>query len=52
MVGCWLIRHGIAEKYTVLEKIRELRQCDPRAHLPSPEMPDQIRMVLSWEKGR
>lgn len=52
VVGCWLIRHGIAEKKTVLEKIRKLRQCDPKAHWPSPEMPDQIRMVLSWKKGQ
>ena len=52
VVGCWLIRHGIAEEKTVLEKISELRRFDPRAHFPSPEMPDQIRMVLSWKKGQ
>jgi hypothetical protein len=52
VVGCWLIRHGIAETNTVLEKIRTLRQHGPRAHFPSPEMPDQIRMVLSWKKGQ
>jgi len=52
VVGCWLIRHGIAETDTVLEKIRTLRHYDPRAHFPSPEMPDQIRMVLSWKKGQ
>ena len=52
VVGCWLIRHGIAETNTVLEKIKTLRQYDPRAHFPSPEMPDQIRMLLSWKKGQ
>jgi protein-tyrosine phosphatase len=52
VVGCWLIRHGIAEEKTVLEKISELRRFDPRAHFPSPEMPGQIRMVLSWKKGQ
>jgi hypothetical protein len=51
VVGCWLVRHGIAETNMVLEKIRTLRQYDPRAHFPSPEMPGQVRMVLSWQKG-
>jgi hypothetical protein len=52
VVGCWLIRHGIAETTTVLEKIRTLRQYDPRAHFPSPEMPEQVWMVTSWNKGQ
>lgn len=52
VVGCWLIRHGIAETKTVLEKIQKLRQYDPKVHWPSPEMHDQIRMVLSWKKGQ
>jgi hypothetical protein len=52
VVGCWLVRHGIAEKKTVLEKIRELRRFDSKAHWPSPEMPDQVQMVLSWKKGQ
>jgi hypothetical protein len=51
VVGCWLIRHGIADGENVLEKIRELRLSDLKAHWPSPEMPAQIRMVLSWRKG-
>ncbi len=52
VVGCWLVRHGIAEGESVLEKIKELRHTDSKVHWPSPEMPDQIRMVLSWEKGQ
>jgi len=52
VVGCWLVRHGIAEKKTVLEKICELRRFDSKAHWPSPEMPDQVQMVLSWKKGQ
>ena len=52
VVGCWLVRNGIAEGESALEKIRELRHSDAKAHWPSPEMPDQIRMVLSWEKGQ
>jgi hypothetical protein len=52
VVGCWLVRHGISEGETALKKIGELRRFDPKAHWPSPEMPDQIQMVLSWEKGK
>jgi protein-tyrosine phosphatase len=51
VVGCWLVRHGIADGENVLEKIRDLRLSDLKAHWPSPEMPDQIKMVLSWRKG-
>ena len=52
VVGCWLARHGIAEGESVLEKIKELRHTDAKANWPSPEMHDQIRMVLSWKKGQ
>jgi len=52
VVGCWLVRHGIAESESVLDKIRELRRFDPKADNPSPMMPDQVRMVLSWGKGQ
>lgn len=48
VVGCWLVRHGIAEGESALDKIQELRRSDAKAHWPSPEMPAQIRMVLSW----
>lgn len=52
VVGCWLARHGIAEGESALEKIRELRRFDAKTHCPSPKMPEQIRMLLSWEKGQ
>ena len=52
VIGCWLARHGIAEGESVLKKIKGLRYTDAKAHWPSPEMPDQIRMVLSWKKGQ
>ncbi len=51
VVGCWLVRRGIAEGKHALEMIKELRRSDPKAHWPSPEMASQIAMVLSWEKG-
>ncbi|MFH1081683.1 MAG: protein phosphatase [Pseudomonadota bacterium] len=52
VVGCWLVRHGIADGKNVLEKIQELRFYDPKTNWPSPEMPAQIRMVLNWQKGQ
>ena len=52
VVGCWLIRHGIAEGRSVLEKIRELRRSDPGVRWPSPETPDQVLLVRSWKKGQ
>jgi len=52
VVGCWLARHGIAEGEGALEKIQELRRTDAKADWPSPEMPDQVRMVLAWKKGQ
>lgn len=51
VVGCWLVRHSIAEGESALEKIQELRFFDLKAHWPSPEMPAQIQMVLSWRNG-
>ena len=52
VVGCWLVRHGIADGKNVLEKIQEFRLYDPKAHWPSPETSAQIRMVRSWGKGK
>lgn len=52
VVGCWLARQGIAAGESVLIKIKELRRTDAKAHWPSPEMPEQIQMVLSWKKGQ
>lgn len=51
VVGCWLIRQGIVRAEGALEKIKELRRSDPKAHWPSPEMADQVRMVLAWREG-
>lgn len=51
VIGCWLIRHGIAKSENVLEKISELRRFETKAQNPSPITPDQIQMVLQWNKG-
>lgn len=52
VVGCWLARQGIAAGESVLIKIKELRRTDAKSHWPSPEMPEQVQMVLSWKKGQ
>jgi hypothetical protein len=52
VVGCWLARQGIAAGESVLMKIKELRRTDAKAHWPSPETPEQVRMVISWRKGQ
>ena len=51
VVGCYLMRHGIADKTTVLERIKELRRCDPECSSPSPETTGQQHMVLNWNQG-
>ena len=51
VVGCWLIRHGIAESKNALEKIRELRRFETKTQNPSPMTPEQIQMVLHWNEG-
>ncbi len=55
VVGCWLIRHGFAEKGNVIDHIFNLR----RAYLdsvclsyPSPETDSQEKFILNWEKGK
>jgi hypothetical protein len=47
VVGCWLVRHGLAERLGVLDRIAELRA---KAGLssPSPETEAQCALVTSW----
>ncbi|MBP1714166.1 MAG: ADP-ribosylation/Crystallin [Deltaproteobacteria bacterium] len=52
VVGCWLVRHGLAEGKGALAVIQKLRRLEAKAHLPSPEMPSQIGMVLAWREGQ
>ena len=51
VVGCYLMRHGIADKTTVIEKIKRLRRRDPEYSSPSPETKEQQHMVLNWNRG-
>ena len=51
VVGCWLARHDIAVGKAALQKIRILRSTAETRDF-SPQTPDQIEMVRSWEIGR
>ena len=49
VVGCWLLRHGLAEPANVIEVLEELRQQDQeRRHRKSPETAEQERLVKKW----
>jgi hypothetical protein len=49
VVGCWLLRRGLARRDDVLDVLDRLRIADrERRHLPSPETPEQRAMVLAF----
>jgi protein tyrosine phosphatase len=50
VVGCYLIRHGIATGNDVIKKIKELRKNTVDFSEPSPETREQIKMVIKWVK--
>lgn len=54
VVGCWLMRHGMANRGSVIDEIFNLRSIgvDP-AYLAykSPETDEQERFILAWQKG-
>jgi protein-tyrosine phosphatase len=52
VVGCYLIRHGLATGDDVLERIAVLRRNEVTAQRPSPESWDQRVMVQSWFSGQ
>jgi hypothetical protein len=49
VVGCYLVRHGIAEGEAALKAIQKMRRNDPKAHEPSPETREQCDFVLRWK---
>jgi protein-tyrosine phosphatase len=49
VVGCHLMRHGLATAGDVIEKIAGLRSLIPGRE-PSPHTPEQIERVLTWRK--
>ncbi|QDU97631.1 protein-tyrosine phosphatase family protein [Lignipirellula cremea] len=49
VIGCWLLRHGLAQPDNVLEILKELRQQDQeRRHRRSPETEQQENFVRHW----
>lgn len=49
VIGCWLLRHGLATPENVMHVLNQLRQQDQeRGHRESPETSDQRRFVLEW----
>ncbi len=55
VVGCWLMRHGLAHRGNVLDEIFDLRKTylDPVClAFPSPETDIQEKFILDWEKGK
>jgi ADP-ribosyl-[dinitrogen reductase] hydrolase len=51
VIGCWLVRHGIASPRTAVQKIHRLRARTPDRDLPSPETQAQRLMVEGWRSG-
>jgi predicted protein tyrosine phosphatase len=52
VVGCWLARHGYGMKDGVLSLLEKLRREMPDGKKPSPETPDQRRIVQYWKHGQ
>lgn len=49
IVGCWLVRHGLATRSDVLEVLARLRKADvERASRRSPETEQQRAMLTAW----
>ena len=51
VVGCYLVRHGIAVGAEALAKIKKLRRNDPSAYIQSPETIAQRAFVKNWKIG-
>lgn len=52
VVGCYLARHGYAAGDDVIKYIAKLRTHIDFIDWPSPESRQQVKMVMSWEKGK
>jgi hypothetical protein len=51
VVGCYLVRHGLASGKNVLDRIRELRKETEDSERDSPETNEQREMVVGWQRG-
>jgi protein tyrosine phosphatase len=52
VVGCHLVRHGLATATDVMDRIAFYRRQDATASRVSPETREQLRLVQSWSKGQ
>ena len=50
VVGCYLVRHGLATGKNVLDMIRELRKDTEDSGRESPETREQRQMVVGWRE--
>jgi protein-tyrosine phosphatase len=50
LVGCYLVRHGLATGKNVLDMIRELRKDTEDSARISPETREQSGMVVAWRR--
>ncbi|MFZ7126900.1 MAG: protein-tyrosine phosphatase family protein [Desulfobacterales bacterium] len=48
VIGCWLIRHGLATPHTVLDTLQVLRRRTDTAWQASPQTEVQRQLVTSW----
>ncbi len=51
VVGCWLVRHGIAQGQAAIDLIRKLRRNETHAYMDSPETRRQRRFICEWIQG-
>ena len=51
VVGCYLVRHGLATGKNVLDMIRDLRKDTEDSDRQSPETREQREMVVGWGIG-
>ena len=50
VVGCYLKRHGLATDDGVVDRIAELRSPMEEDWGPSPQTPEQVRMIQAWRE--
>ncbi|MCF8024292.1 MAG: tyrosine-protein phosphatase [Desulfobacteraceae bacterium] len=48
VVGAWLVRHGHAADYTLLETIQKMRMHTDTALMESPQSREQRELIFSW----
>jgi protein-tyrosine phosphatase len=52
IVGCWLVRHGLAGT-AALDRLKELwQQCPKSQNKGSPDNKEQEQYILNWRHGR